>query len=168
MATLYERSHETVHLGVLLDEEVALLGRLHGRRTTPKALRLGSRFPAHCSAMGKALLAHDLDAAEAVLTRGLPARTPRTIVSAAEFRVGLGRIRECGLAVNEQESRNGLTCVAIALLDDTKRPLAALALGGPSRGFDVRQHAALLRSVRAEAERLIRAANLIERRATAG
>src|SRR5207342_1738541 len=56
MAALYEHSRETVHLGVLRDSEVVLLGRLHGRRTTPHALCLGSRFPAHCSAMGKALL----------------------------------------------------------------------------------------------------------------
>ena len=62
MAALYERSRETVHLGVLRDNEVVLLGRLHGRRTTPHALRLGARFPAHCSAMGKAILAHDPDA----------------------------------------------------------------------------------------------------------
>jgi hypothetical protein len=35
MAALYERSRETVHLGVLRNSEVVLLGRLHGRRTTP-------------------------------------------------------------------------------------------------------------------------------------
>ena len=85
MAALYERSRETVHLGVLRDNEVVLLGRLHGRRTTPHALRLGSRFPAHCSAMGKAMLAHDPDATDALLTRGLIARTPRSIVCASSI-----------------------------------------------------------------------------------
>jgi IclR family transcriptional regulator, KDG regulon repressor len=162
MASLYERSRETVHLGVLLDGEVALLGRLHGRRTTPHALRLGARFPAHCSAMGKAMLAHNPDAAGALLARGLTAHTPRTIVSNAEFRAELRRVREGGIAVSDQEARAGLTCVAIPLLDAAKRPTAALAIAGPSRGFDVRQHAATLRSVAAEAERLVRLATRVE------
>ena len=162
MATLYERSRETVHLGVLLDGEVALLGRLHGRRTTPRALRIGSRFPAHCSAMGKAMLAHSVDAAEALVVRGLPARTPNTIVSPTDFRSELRRVCEAGIAISEQESRIGLTCVATALLDDTRRPLAALAISGPSRGFNIRHNVALLRSVTAEAERLVRAATLVD------
>ena len=164
MATLYERSRETVHLGVLLDGEVALLGRLHGRRTTPHALRLGTRFPAHSSAMGKAMLAHSVDAAEALVARGLPTRTPKTIVSRTDFRAELRRVRERGIAVAEQESRIGLTCVATALLDDARRPVAALALSGPSQGFDIRHNMTLLRSVTAEAERLVRAASVAERR----
>jgi IclR family transcriptional regulator, KDG regulon repressor len=163
MASLYERSRETVHLGVLLDQEVALLGRLHGRRTTPRALRVGSRFPAHCSAMGKAMLAYSADAAEVLIVRGLPARTPNTIVSPTDFRAELGRIRRAGIAISEQESRIGLTCVATALRDEAGRPLAALALSGPSAGFDVRHNQTLLRSVTAEAERLVRAASVMER-----
>jgi DNA-binding IclR family transcriptional regulator len=164
MTALYERSHETVHLGLLLDDEVALLGRLHGWRTTPRALRLGSRFPAHCSAMGKAMLAHNVDAAEAVVARGLPARTSNTIVSPTDFRAELQRIRGGEIAISDQESRIGLTCVAAPLLDESRRPVAALAIGGPSIGFNMPQNIALLRSVVAEADRLIRATTLLEGR----
>jgi IclR family KDG regulon transcriptional repressor len=167
MTALYERSRETVHLGVLLDTEVALLGRLHGRRTAPHILRLGSRFPAHCCAMGKAMLAHDVDATEALLARGLTARTPKTITERSEFRNELRRTRERGIAVSDQEARANLSCVAIALLDEARRPVAALAISAPTSGFDVRRHAALLRSISAEAERLVRYAANAERRVTA-
>jgi DNA-binding IclR family transcriptional regulator len=166
MTTLYERSRETVHLGVLLDGEVALLGRLHGWRTAPHILRLGSRFLAHCSAMGKAMLAHDVDATEALLARGLAPRTPNTIVDASEFRHELRRTRERGIAINDQEARAQLSCVAIALLDEARRPVAALAISGPTSGFDVRRQAALLRSVAAEAERRIRYAAHVGQRAS--
>lgn len=167
MATLYERSRETVHLGVLHDGEVAVLGRLHGRRTTPHAVHLGARFPAHCTAMGKTMLAHDPDAADALLARGLTARTPRTIVSHNAFRTELQRVRERGIAISEQEARLGTTCVAIALLDTVKQPTAALALCGPTRGFDVHRNAALLRTVAGEAERLVRHAGFLHQRDTA-
>lgn len=162
MAALYERSRETVHLGVLRDNEVALLGRLHGRRTTPHALRLGSRFPAHCSAMGKALLVHDPDATDALLTRGLIARTPRSIVSPHQFRAELRRTRDAGIAAADQEARLNLSCVAVALRDAARRPVVALSISGPTQGFDTSRNAALLRTVSAEAEQLLRRAYVSE------
>ncbi len=163
MAALYERSRETVHLGVLRDNEVVLLGRLHGRRTTPHALRIGARFPAHCSAMGKAILAHDPDATDALLTRRLIARTPRSIVAPQQFRAELRRTRDTGIATNEQEARAGLSCVAVVLRDTARRPIAALSISGPSQGFDTPRNIALLRGVTAEAEQLLRRAYVSER-----
>jgi DNA-binding IclR family transcriptional regulator len=167
MTSLYEASRETVHLGVLLDGEVALLGRLHGRRTTPHSLHLGSRFPAHCSAMGKAMLAYDPVAADALITRGLTARTPRSITTPQRFRAELQHVRETGIATSDQEARPNLSCVAIPLRDQARRPVAALSISGPSRGFDGHRNTLILRAVAAEAERLIRPAALVERRAVA-
>jgi IclR family KDG regulon transcriptional repressor len=166
MTSLYEASRETVHLGVLLDGEVALLGRLHGRRTTPHSLHLGSRFPAHCSAMGKAMLAHDPVAADALIARGLTARTPRSITAPQRFRAELQHVRETGIATSDQEARPNLSCVAIPLRDQARRPVAALSISGPSRGFDGHRNSLMLRAVAAEAERLIRPAP-VERRAAA-
>ena len=163
MAALYERSRETVHLGVLRDREVVLLGRLHGRRSTPHALRLGSRFPAHCSAMGKAILAHDPDATEALLRRVMVGRTPRSIVTPHDFRAELRRTRERGIATSEQEARPNLSCVAVVLRDAARRPVAALAISGPSQGFDAPRNAAILRGVSAEAEQLLRRAHVSDR-----
>jgi DNA-binding IclR family transcriptional regulator len=167
MAALYERSRETVHLGVLRDSDIVLLGRLHGRRTTPHTLRLGSRFPAHCSAMGKALLAHDPDATDAVLARGLIARTPRSIIAPLQFRAELRRTRDTGIATSDQEARPNLSCVAVALRDTARRPVAALSISGPSLGFDAPRNTALLRTVSAEAEQLLRRASVSERGDTA-
>jgi IclR family transcriptional regulator, KDG regulon repressor len=167
MAALYERSRETVHLGVLRDNDVVLLGRLHGRRTTPHPLRLGSRFPAHCSAMGKALLAHDPDATDALLTRGLIARTPRSIISPHQFRAELRRTRDTGIATADQEARPNLSCVAVALRDAARRPVAALSISGPTQGFDAHRNTALLRTVSAEAEQLLRRAQSVELHDTA-
>ena len=167
MTSLYERSRETIHLGVLLDGEVALLGRLHGRRIAPHTVPLGSRFPAHCSALGKAMLAHEPDTTEELLAGGLTARTPRSITDSTQFRLELRRTRERGIAVADREALPNLTCVAIALLNDANRPAAALAISGPSNGFDIDRHVAQLRCVAAEAQRLIRCAALAERSETA-
>ncbi|WP_214369691.1 IclR family transcriptional regulator [Pseudonocardia sp. H11422] len=155
MAYLYELTRETVHLGVLYDNEVALLGRLHGQRPAPRTLRIGSRFPAHCSALGKAILAHDPTAAEFVLASGLRPRTRDSIVSDRRFRGELEATRERGVAFCVGESRPQLVCVATALLDDVGRPIAALSIGGVAGRFDTRQSAELLRRVAADATRAL-------------
>ena len=114
--------------------------------------------------MGKAMLAHDADAVEALLRRGLIARTQHSITAPHLFRAELQRARETGIAINEQEARLYLSCVAIPLRDDARRPLASLSISGPSRGFDGHRNIALLRAVAAEAERLIRCAAAADRR----
>lgn len=156
MAFLYEQSHETVQLGILLDGEVALLGRIHRQRSMTQTARIGSRFPAHCTALGKAMLAHHPDAAEALVARGLRARTPYTIVDEEAFRTELCRTNARGFAIGIQEARAQLSCVAVALLDEAGRPIAAVSIGGTSNVFDTRRHAVLLRSIAAEAQRMAR------------
>jgi DNA-binding IclR family transcriptional regulator len=156
MALLYEGSHETINLGVLRGGEVVLLGRLHGSRPTATGIRLGSRFPAHSSALGKALLAHDPDMADRLLVRGLRPRTPRTIVHPDHFRDELEHVRERGIATSVQEARANLSCVAVPLLDDADRPLAALAISAPSTAFNAGRHERLLRQAAVEAKRALR------------
>jgi DNA-binding IclR family transcriptional regulator len=163
MAYLYEQSHETVHLGILLDAEVALLGRIHRQRATSRTARIGSRFPAHCTALGKAMLAHDPDTAEALIAHGLRPRTPHSIVDGDTLRAELQRTRGRGVAVSRDEARARLSCVAVPLLDETGRPVAALSIGGTTNAFDSHRHAALLRSVAAEAQRMARQASRLSR-----
>lgn len=147
MAHLYEVTRETVNLGVLRDGEVVLLGRLHGHRPVPHTFPPGTRFPAYTSAMGKALLAHDHAATQAVLERGLHPRTRDTIISEQRFLAALTGIRESGIATSVREARPDLSCVATALLDDAGRPIAALSVGGPAGRVDLRGHTKLLRRI---------------------
>jgi IclR family KDG regulon transcriptional repressor len=156
MIQLQQKCRETVHLGVLCDGEVILLGRLHGLRSTPAGVHIGSRFPAHSSALGKAMLAHSPIEAERLLTGPLTPRTPHTIANRASFRRELEITRHRGIAISNQEARPNLSCVAVALLDDADRPVAALAISAPSAGFDEEGYGTLLRRVAVGAQRSLR------------
>jgi IclR family KDG regulon transcriptional repressor len=156
MIHLQQKCRETVHLGVLCDGEVILLGRLHGLRSTPSGVLIGSRFPAHSSALGKALLAHSPIEAERLLSAPLASRTPYTIAKGASFRRELEITRQRGIAISNQEARPNVSCIAAALLDDTDRPVAALAISAPSVGFDEEGYGALLRRVALDAQRSLR------------
>ena len=147
MIYLQQKSRETVHLGVVCEGEVALLGRLHGLRSTPPGLLIGSRFPAHSSALGKAILAHSPSQIEKLLRGKLASRTARTITNRTTFQRELEITRQRGVAISNQEARPNLSCIAVALPDDADRPVAALAISAPSAGFDEESYGPLLRRV---------------------
>jgi DNA-binding IclR family transcriptional regulator len=157
MGRLRGRTGSTVHLGVLYDDEVVLIGRLPGQHPAPATLAVGSRFPAHCSALGRAVLAHLPDRADEVVRAGLRPRTATTVTGAPAFLERLATVRTDGVAVVSDEARAGLTCVATALLDRAGRPIAALSLGtATAGGHDARLLAHELRLARSEASALVR------------
>jgi IclR family acetate operon transcriptional repressor len=93
---------------------------------------VGRRVPAHCTGVGKALLA-TLPTSEvrALIARtGLPAATPHTITDPALLLRELDRIRARGYAVDDAEQELGVRCVAVAV---PGAPSAtALSVSGPA------------------------------------
>ena len=107
------KHNEVVQLAVLDGVEVVYIAREDAHRPVRLVSDLGSRLPAHCCALGKALLAGMAD--EAVIGR-LPERleavTPRTITRRAALLRELASIRKSGLAVEREEVAEGLACFA--------------------------------------------------------
>jgi DNA-binding IclR family transcriptional regulator len=149
---LYERTHETVHLAALHGTDVVYLAKLYGHRRVPSPSRVGGRVPAHATAVGKALLAHEPEMLDAVLAAGLPAITPSTISDPSVLLDQLAAVRRTGVAHDLEEMRSGLFCVAMPILDSTGRPVAALSVSAGAH-VDLRRIEATLRQVGAEAAR---------------
>jgi DNA-binding IclR family transcriptional regulator len=99
---------------------------------------VGKRSPAHCSSMGKALLA-GLPAAEIDArypgTR-LEARTDRTITGTGELKRHLAQVRERGYAVDRGELEPHLCCVAGPVFDRTGAVVASISVSGPDSRID--------------------------------
>lgn len=99
-------------------------------------LRIGSRTPMHCTAGGKAILANlPTDERHAIISRrGLPPFTKQTITEVDELELALSRIRDAGVAINREESIEGMHAVATPLwIQD--RVVGALSISGPARRF---------------------------------
>ncbi|WP_434448347.1 IclR family transcriptional regulator [Lentzea sp. E54] len=140
---LYERTHETVHLGLREGHEVIYAAKIGGHRQASSPSRLGGRMPLHATAIGKALLAHSPTSVRtAVLASPLARRTPRTVVTPGMLRRQLAAIRQTGVAYEFEESRIGLACVASPVLDHEGNVVAAVSVAGPATRFDPRAHAA--------------------------
>lgn len=158
LTDLYAATRETVHLAVLHGTEVVYLAKLHGHRTIPTPSRIGGRMPAHCTAVGKVLLAHAPDACSEVLSARLRGFTPRTITDGSVLAAELDRIRRDGMAFDDGEARPGLTCVAVPVMGPGGRPVAALSVAGPAERLKAEAQSSLLRRVSAEAaQELLRA-----------
>ncbi|WP_055696185.1 IclR family transcriptional regulator [Streptomyces prasinopilosus] len=145
---LYERTHETVHLGVREGHEVVYIAKIGGHRQARAPSRTGGRMPMHCTALGKVLLAHAGEEEwTAVLNGPLERRTPRTVVAPGLLRGQLTRAVETGVAYEVEESTPGLLCVAAPVLaPDGRTAAAAISVTGPVGRFRPESHANAVRA----------------------
>ena len=148
---LYERTHETVHLGMQEGTEVVYVAKIGGHRQARSPSRTGGRMPMHCTAIGKALLAHaHPDVRRTVLTGPLERRTPHTVVAPGLLEQQLDRVLETGVAFEREESTPGLLCVAAPILEeDGRTPIAAISVTGPVGRFRPDVHVAAVRAAAA-------------------
>ena len=119
----------TVHAGVLLDDHVVYTHKLDGRDQFVMRSRIGATAPLHCTAMGKALLAHlPEDRVSAVVAAGLPRRTAGTLTDPRAVRAELRGIRERGYAVDDEENEQNIRCLATVVPETLGHPLRAVSI----------------------------------------
>lgn len=151
---LYQQTGETTHLAVLDGPDVVYLTKLYGYRQVRSPSRVGGRVPAHCTAVGKALLAYETLGESN--DRGVLRRyTARTITDPAELDMQLARIRRSGTAFDDEEIQRGLRCVAVPIFGSGGKPLAALSISGSADRIDTRTHASTLRRIASAASTLL-------------
>ena len=94
----------------------------------------GRRLPAHCTSVGKMLLA---SLPEPELSSRVPdgaelvAMTPNSITDPVALREALASIRQRGIAVESRESNPDVSCVAAPVRDRAGQVVAALSISVP-------------------------------------
>lgn len=131
---LVARLGETGHLGVLEGTEAVTVAVVDGWQTVRMHSWVGKRSPAHCSSIGKALLAglRPADLAARYPDRDLPARTPATITSLAALERCLADVRSRGYAEDLEELEPHLCCVAAPVFGRDAAVTASISVSGPA------------------------------------
>ncbi|MGH7898581.1 MAG: IclR family transcriptional regulator, partial [Candidatus Binatia bacterium] len=131
---LVAEAGETAHLCILDDGEVLYLEKVEPSRTVRVPSNVGQRNPAHCTAVGKALLAHLADAEldSVIRSRGLKAYTRNTITNPALLKRELRAIRQRGYAVDDEEIDEGLRCIGAPVRDFSGKVVASMSIAGPA------------------------------------
>lgn len=131
--TLVGEVHEAASLGVLDGSDILYVERVRaGHDRLGVEIRIGSTIPAHCSAIGHALLAFLPEPAlRQVLS--LPSRSadmPAIPLSETELAEAFAAVRAQGFALRDSYFGNGLRVLAVPVLDTDGRPLAAISITG--------------------------------------
>lgn len=135
MQDLFAATGETVHLAVRDGVDAVYVEKIHGHGSLPLPSRVGGRAPLTCTAVGKALLAHESsDVLDDVLGRQLRRWTPGSVTDAAVLRRQLDDVRRTGVAEERAEAAAGGACVAAPVLV-SGRPVAALSVAVPLDRF---------------------------------
>lgn len=158
LADLFEATHETVHLAVPDGTDVVYVHKLAARHGPTIGSRVGGRMPAHCTGVGKALLAFaPPERLAAVVAAGLTRHTPRTVIAAGLLERELARVRERGVAEEHEESTLGVACVAAPVLDGTGHAVAAISITGWAHRLDTARLAPAVRTAALGLSRALRA-----------
>lgn len=134
MKALMNRVNETVHLAVLNKGEIVYIERVEGLHTQGMYTRIGKRAPAHCTALGKVMLAYlpeQIWYDDVVHHHGLKRFSPTTITTPEALMQELCSIRERGYAIDNGETGELVRCVAAPIRDYTGSVVAALSISGP-------------------------------------
>ena len=128
---LRERTGHVVHLAVLDQQDVVYLDKVGGAFADTLPSRVGGRFPAHCTAVGKALLAYSPPATVSeYLAAGLRRRTLASLATPAALEAAIAAIRGAGYATESGEAVPGVACVA-APIRSFDEVIAAVSVCGP-------------------------------------
>jgi IclR family acetate operon transcriptional repressor len=153
---LRDLTRETANLAVVDDESIIVLTRMESREIMRSLTKVGGRVAMVASGVGKAVLAtySDEDVNAIIRRQGMPRLTEKSIVRPGELFRELEAIRRQGFAVDDEEARIGLRCVAAVVYSDCSEPLAAISVSGmtsrvssdrvPALGSVVREVAAEL------------------------
>jgi IclR family transcriptional regulator, KDG regulon repressor len=133
---------ETVHLGVLDGADVVYVDKLESSHPVTLTSRIGGRNPAHCTGVGKALLAWTYpteDALTAWIERvgPLARKTDASILDRRTLQAQMAKVRRDGFATDLEESELGVRCVGAPVFLGASAPAAAVSIAAPKERMPV-------------------------------
>ncbi|MBL0405200.1 IclR family transcriptional regulator [Microvirga aerilata] len=125
-----EETGESSSAAILDGDDIVYIARSATRRIMSIGLGVGSRLPAYCTSLGRAILAYQpQESIEAYLQRvRLEARTPKTVTDKDQFRTVLQDTRAQGYALVNEELEFGLRSIAVPVIQKTGQVTIALNL----------------------------------------
>lgn len=132
-----QRCDETVQVGVLDGRHVLYVAKADSTRMLRLVSAVGLRLPAHCTALGKVLLASLASEERTARLKGvsLERLTPSSITNLRRLESELTSVREQGYAVDESESNPDICCVAAPVRDHQGTTVAAMSITVPVARF---------------------------------
>ena len=135
LAALSQRTGLTVHMGVLERSEIVIIERIESAGPIRVVSWIGRRMSVNSTAVGKALIAHlpDPEFDAQVHLSQLARHNDRAIVSMADLRKELARVRQRGYSVCDEEDEIGVRAVGAPILNRQGHSIAAISAAGTTQ-----------------------------------
>lgn len=139
---LSQSTNETANLAILEGKEVIYLDTIESPEILRTEIMAGTRTPAHCTALGKVLLASISDGEFESLYKSdepLSSLTSKSISSLEELKKNLKKVKEQGYAVDREEYKNGINCIGVPIFGRNGEAIAAISITGPASRFTLNE-----------------------------
>ena len=139
MRELHKLIQQPVNLSVRQGDEIVYIERAFSERSGMQVVRaIGGRAPLHLTSVGKLFLANDdAQRVRAYATRtGLSGQTRNSITQLQVLERELSRVRQNGVAHDNEELELGVRCMATGIYDDQGKLVAGLSVSAPADRLD--------------------------------
>lgn len=135
MRDLHRQIQQPVNLSMRQGDEIVYVERAYSERSGMQVVRaIGGRAPLHLTSVGKLFLAaDDLPLIRAYASRtGLQGHTKNSLTDINALERELSRVRQYGVAHDNEELELGVRCMAAGIYDDQNKLIAGLSISAPS------------------------------------
>jgi len=139
MRELHKQIQQPVNLSVRQGDEIVYIERAYSERSGMQVVRaIGGRAPLHLTSVGKLFLASDEPVrVRAYATRtGLSGHTRNSITQLPVLERELARVKQHGIARDNEELELGVRCIAAGIYDDQGKLVAGLSISAPADRLD--------------------------------
>ena len=139
MRDLHKLIQQPVNLSVRQGDEIIYVERAYSERSGMQVVRaIGGRAPLHLTSVGKLFLAADDPLrVRAYATRtGLTGHTKNSLTQLPVLERDLSRVRQHGVARDNEELELGVRCMAAGIYDDQGRLIAGLSISAPAERLE--------------------------------
>jgi DNA-binding IclR family transcriptional regulator len=153
---LSRETGESGHFAVRMGDAVVVIARTSGPGAFQLTDRVGVTRPAHCTALGKMILASlSPDQLQRFLQRAeLKPSTDKSITEPSVLLREIEEIRRSGIAFDDGEYNAEVRCVAVPVRDFTGQTIGALGISGPIWRLSIQALQSRAKIVQAAADRL--------------
>lgn len=139
MRELHKLIQQPVNLSMRQGDEIVYIERAYSERSGMQVVRaIGARAPLHLTSVGKLFLAADDPVrVRAYASRtGLAGHTRNSITMLPVLERELSRVRQYGIARDNEELEMGVRCIAAGIYDDQGKLQAGLSISAPADRMD--------------------------------
>ncbi len=135
MRELHKLTQQPVNLSMRQGDEIVYIERAYSERSGMQVVRaIGGRAPLHLTSVGKLFLAaDDPQRVRAYATRtGLSGHTKNSLTQLPTLERELSKVRQYGVAHDNEELELGVRCMAAGIYDDQGALVAGLSISAPA------------------------------------